>query len=45
MARRGGKAQALIDSMLAQANERGIRVEIVHPEQATDRENGSENHG
>lgn len=41
MARRGGKTQALIESMLAQANERGIRVEIVHPEQTTDRENGS----
>src|SRR5690606_18321612 len=32
MARKGGKTQALIDSMLAQANERGIRVEVVHPQ-------------
>lgn len=30
MARRGGKTQALIESMLAQANERGIRVEVIH---------------
>lgn len=29
MARKGGKTQALIDAMLAQANERGIRVEVV----------------
>lgn len=32
LARKGGKTQALIDSMLAQANERGIRVEIVYPQ-------------
>lgn len=32
MARRGGKSQALIDQMLAQANERGIRVEVVYPQ-------------
>lgn len=31
-ARQGGKSQALIDSMLAQANERGIRVEVVYPQ-------------
>ena len=31
-ARRSGKSQALIDSMLAQANERGIRVEVVYPQ-------------
>lgn len=31
-ARRIGKSQALIDSMLAQANERGIRVEVVYPQ-------------
>ena len=30
--RRSGKSQALIDSMLAQANERGIRVEVVYPQ-------------
>lgn len=29
-ARKGGKSQALIESMLAQANQRGIRVEVVH---------------
>lgn len=29
-ARQGGKSQALIDQMLAQANERGIRVEVVY---------------
>lgn len=27
-----GKTQALIESLLAQANERGIRVEIVYPQ-------------
>ncbi|WDH77899.1 hypothetical protein PTQ19_10235 [Microbacterium esteraromaticum] len=32
MARKGGKTQALIDSMLGQANERGIRVEVVYPQ-------------
>lgn len=31
-ARRGGKTQAMIESMLAQANERGIRVEVVYPQ-------------
>lgn len=31
-AHKGGKTQALIDSMLAQANERGIRVEVVQPQ-------------
>lgn len=31
-ARRGGKSQALIDSMLAQANDQGIRVEVVYPQ-------------
>ena len=31
-ARRSGKSQALIDSMLAQANEHGIRVEVVYPQ-------------
>lgn len=31
-ARRSGKSQALIDSMLAQANERGIRVEVAYPQ-------------
>lgn len=31
-ARQGGKSQALIDSMLTQANERGIRVEVVYPQ-------------
>ena len=31
-ARRNGKSQALIDSMLAQANEHGIRVEVVYPQ-------------
>jgi hypothetical protein len=32
VARRGGKTRALIDSMLAQANERGIHVEVVYPQ-------------
>lgn len=32
MARKGGKTQALIDSLLGQANERGIRVEVVYPQ-------------
>lgn len=32
VARRGGKSQALIESLLAQANERGIRVEVVYPQ-------------
>lgn len=31
-ARRAGKSQALIESMLEQANERGIRVEVVYPQ-------------
>lgn len=31
-ARKGGKSQALIDSMLAQANEHDIRVEVVYPQ-------------
>lgn len=32
MARKGGKVQALIDSLLAQANERGIHIEVVYPQ-------------
>ncbi|WP_404474817.1 hypothetical protein [Microbacterium aerolatum] len=32
MARQGGKSQALVDQMLAQANERGVRVEVVYPQ-------------
>jgi len=32
MARRGGKTQAMIKALLAQANERGIRVEVVYPQ-------------
>lgn len=31
-ARAAGKTQALIESLLAQANERGIRVEVVYPQ-------------
>ncbi len=32
VARQGGKTQAVIESMLAQANESGIRVEVVYPQ-------------
>ncbi len=35
MARRGGKTQALIESLLAQAGERGLTVEVVYPETTT----------
>lgn len=32
-ARSAGKTQALVDQILAQANERGIRVEVVYPQE------------
>lgn len=32
VARKGGKSQALIDQMLEQANDQGIRVEVVYPQ-------------
>lgn len=34
-ARSAGKTQALVDQILAQANERGIRVEVVYPQEET----------
>src|SRR5690625_1232223 len=35
VARRGGKTQALIESLLAQAEDRGLTVEVVYPETTT----------
>jgi len=35
-ARRGGKTRSMIDAILAQANERGVELTIVTPEETTD---------
>lgn len=40
MARRGGKTQALIESLLAQAKDRGLTVEVVYPETTTATDEG-----